>query len=91
MITNVTRNIDFQREYKLKHFDEMTVVMFFRVSDSYETYEDDAETVSQICGWEVCNDAENQCKKITFERKSLDWVLPKIIRRGMRVAIVDQM
>ena len=72
---------------KSKHPDAK---LLFRVGDFYETYQDDAEDVSNTLGIVLTkrNDGVNMAG---FPYHALDIYLPKLIRAGYRVAICDQL
>lgn len=64
----------------------------FRCGDFYETYNEDAEAASQILG--ITKTKHQGAMDITamagFPYHALDTYLPKLIRAGKRVAILDQ-
>ena len=80
-------------ELKAKHPD---AVLLFNVGDFYETYYDDAKTVSDVLGLTLTRvdstfhykDPAYMCG---FPSHALDTYLPKLIRAGIRVAICDQL
>lgn len=71
-------------ETKSAH-EEATILM--RVGDFYETYNGDAEIVADVCG--VTLTQNNGVQMCGFPYHALDTYLPKLIRAGHRVAIVD--
>lgn len=74
------------QELKEKHPD---ATLLFRCGDFYECYHDDAETTAQVLGITLtkrCN-----IRMAGFPHHALDTYLPKLIRKGLRVAICDQM
>ena len=80
-------------ELKAKHPD---AVLLFNVGDFYETYYDDAKTVSDVCGLTLTRvDSTFHYKEPAymcgFPRHALDTYLPKLVRAGVRVAICDQL
>ena len=77
-------------QMKAKHPD---AVLLFRVGDFYETFSDDAITVSEICGITLTRRANGSAKAIElagFPHHALDTYIPKIVRAGKRVAICEQ-
>jgi DNA mismatch repair protein MutS len=69
-------------------------VVLFRMGDFYETFDDDAHTVSRILG--ITLTSRNNGKKADdvpmagFPHHALDTHLPKLVRAGLRVAICEQ-
>ena len=77
-----------------KKFDEMkakhqNALLLFNVGDFYETYEEDAKTVSEVLG--IILTRKGDTMMAGFPRHSLDTYLPKLVRAGKRVAICEQM
>lgn len=77
-----------------KQFDELKAknpdaVLLFRVGDFYETYEDDAVTVSDVLG--IVLTKRGGTRMAGFPHHALDTYLPKLVRAGQRVAICDQL
>ncbi len=77
-----------------KQFDELKAknpdaVLLFRVGDFYETYEDDAVTVSDVLG--ITLTKRGGTRMAGFPHHALDTYLPKLVRAGQRVAICDQL
>lgn len=66
-------------------------VLLFRVGDFYETYEEDAETASQILGIVLTTRNTDGTKMAGFPYHALDTYLPKLVRAGKRIAICDQL
>ncbi len=68
-------------------------VLLFRVGDFYETFGEDAVKVSEILGI-VCTRRNNggvDMELAGFPHHSLDSYLPRLVRAGQRVAVVDQL
>ncbi|PEN15389.1 DNA mismatch repair protein MutS [Longibacter salinarum] len=68
-------------------------VLLFRMGDFYETFEEDAHTVSRILGITLTSRNNGKADDIPmagFPHHSLDSHLPKLIRAGLRVAICEQ-
>ena len=75
-------------DLKAKHPD---AVLLFRCGDFYESYEQDAETCSRTLGITLTIRNTDKTKMAGFPLHTLDTYLPKLIRAGKRVAIVDQL
>lgn len=67
-------------------------ILLFRVGDFYETFSDDAVTVSRELGITLTrrNNGGDQTPLAGFPFHALDSYLPKLIRRGFRVAVCEQ-
>ncbi|MDZ7716866.1 MAG: DNA mismatch repair protein MutS [Balneolaceae bacterium] len=76
-------------EIKEKH--EGTILLF-RVGDFYETFADDAELVSRELGITLTkrNNGGDQTPLAGFPYHSLDTYLPKLVKKGYRVAVCEQ-
>lgn len=76
-------------EIKEKH---PGTVLLFRVGDFYETFSDDAELVSKELGITLTkrNNGGDQTPLAGFPFHALDTYLPKLVKRGYRVAICEQ-
>ncbi len=72
-----------------------TSVFLFRCGDFYECYEEDASEVSRIVGITLSSQAitgsSERIKFAGFPHHALDVYLPKLVRAGKRIAIVDQL
>lgn len=69
-------------------------IMLFRVGDFYETFGDDAIQASEILGITLTRRGNGYSKDTNlagFPHHALDTYLPKLLRAGKRVAIVDQL
>ena len=81
-------------DLKSKHPD---AVLLFRVGDFYETYGEDARSVSQTLGITLTRSNSTKGKDgkplemAGFPHHALDTYLPKLVRAGLRVAICDQL
>lgn len=76
---------------KVKYPDAL---LLFRVGDFYETFGQDAITVSNVLGIVLTkrkNGAAADIELAGFPHHSLDTYLPKLVRAGYRVAICDQL
>lgn len=79
------------QEIKTKHPD---TVLLFRVGDFYECFADDAKDVSEYLGLTLTRRANgnNEFTYLTrFHHHALDVYLAKIVRKGRRVAICEQL
>lgn len=68
-------------------------VLLFRVGDFYETFSDDAIEVSALLGITLTkrsNGAASHVELAGFPYHALDTYLPKLVAKGKRVAICDQ-
>jgi len=67
-------------------------ILLFRVGDFYETFSDDAELVSKELGITLTkrNNGGDQTPLAGFPFHALDTYLPKLVKRGYRVAICEQ-
>ncbi len=67
-------------------------ILLFRVGDFYETFGDDAELVSKELGITLTkrNNGSDQTPLAGFPYHALDTYLPKLVKRGHRVAVCDQ-
>ena len=89
METKKTENkmVETFNELKAKHPD---AVILFRVGDFYESYFDDAKTISDVLGVTLTKRRGEDGYCIAgFPSHALDTYLPKLIRAGLRVAICD--
>lgn len=79
------------RDLKSKHPD---AVLLFRVGGFYETYNEDAETISKILGVTLMKRDSTKCwcnRLAGFPAHALDKYLPKLTKTNHRVAICDQL
>lgn len=68
-------------------------ILLFRVGDFYETFGDDAAEVSTLLGITLTrrsNGAAADVPMAGFPHHALDTYLPKLVQKGKRVAICDQ-
>jgi len=67
-------------------------ILLFRVGDFYECFADDAELVSEELGITLTkrNNGNDQTQMAGFPYHALDTYLPKLVKRGYRVAVCDQ-
>ena len=81
------------RQYYAVKREQPQAVLLFRMGDFYETFEEDAKTVSRILGITLTsrnNGKAEDTPMAGFPHHSLDSHLPKLIRAGLRVAICEQ-
>lgn len=72
-------------ELKAKHPE---AVALFRVCNFYAAYFEDAQKVADVCGLIVSRN-QNGTPCATFPAHALDTYLPKLVRAGLKVCIVD--
>ena len=67
-------------------------ILLFRVGDFYETFSDDAITVSKELGITLTkrNNGGDMTPLAGFPYHSIDTYMPKLIRRGYKVAVCEQ-
>ncbi|SMO36453.1 DNA mismatch repair protein MutS [Fodinibius sediminis] len=67
-------------------------ILLFRVGDFYETFADDAELVSEELGITLTkrNNGSDQTPLAGFPYHALDTYLPKLVKKGHRVAVCEQ-
>ncbi|MCS3858805.1 DNA mismatch repair protein MutS [Salinibacter ruber] len=78
--------------YKIKEHHPKAILLF-RMGDFYESFDDDAKTVSRLLGitlTERNNGDADDVPMAGFPHHALDSHLPKLIRSGLRVAICEQ-
>ncbi len=78
-------------EIKTQHPD---AILLFRCGDFYETFSEDAIKASEILGITLTRRANGKASSVElagFPHHALDTYLPKLVRAGCRVAIVDQL
>jgi hypothetical protein len=76
-------------ELKERHPDS---ILLFRDGEKYKSLNSDASKVADVIGTKVekLKNKEDGYQQTSFPRQSLDTYPPKLIRAGMRIAIVDQ-
>ena len=74
-------------ELKKKYPDKL---ILFRCGDFYETYEDDAQLVSDCLGITLTKSHKTGLRMAGFPYHALDTYLPRLIRAGFRVVINDK-
>ncbi len=80
------------RQYhKIKNEHEGAILLF-RVGDFYETFADDAKLVSKELGITLTkrNNGSDQTPLAGFPYHALDTYLPKLVKKGYRVAVCEQ-
>ncbi len=78
-------------QIKSKHPD---TVLFFRLGDFFETFNEDAEITSKVCGITLTkrnNGGAADMPLAGFPHHQLDAYLPKLVKAGYRVAVCDQL
>ena len=79
----------YRKYYELKKKNPGCLVLF-RCGDFYETYEDDAQLVSDCIGITLTKVHKTGLRMAGFPYHALDTYLPRLIRAGFRVAIDDK-
>lgn len=79
----------YRKYYELKKKNPGCLVLF-RCGDFYETYEDDAQLVSDCIGITLTKAHKTGLRMAGFPHHALDTYLPRLIRAGFRVAIDDK-
>jgi len=78
--------------YKIKDRHPKAILLF-RMGDFYESFDEDAQTVSRLLGitlTERNNGDADDVPMAGFPHHALDSHLPKLVRSGLRVAICEQ-
>ena len=67
-------------------------ILLFRMGDFYETFYDDAKTVSRVCGLTLTSRAQGEgaIPLAGFPYHSIDTYLKRLITAGYKVAVCDQ-
>jgi len=82
------------RQYFKIKSEHPDTILFFRVGDFFETFEDDAKIASKVLGITLTkrsNGAAGDVPLAGFPHHAVDNYLPKLVRAGYRVAICEQM
>ncbi|MEL7496856.1 MAG: DNA mismatch repair protein MutS [Planctomycetota bacterium] len=80
----------------MKQYDEAKkacgdALLFFRMGDFYELFHDDAKVAAEVLGLNLTSrDKSNSVPMAGFPYHQLDTYLGKLIKRGFRVAVCDQ-
>lgn len=91
MNATVAKRIDFQANRKSQYIENDKRIFLFRDMDFYFTYNEDAEIIGQVLGASVKVAHAEDFTYAAFSAYKLDQYLPAIIRKGHRVAIVDNL
>lgn len=86
-ITTTGKRIEFMRKYREKCGDNG--VFLFRLRDVYRAYNEDADKLVDAIGLIKHKDERDGCTFVEFPAHRIDQFLPAIIRKGIRVAICD--
>ena len=87
-------NTPLMRQYYKIKGRHPNAILLFRMGDFYETFEDDAITVSNVLGITLTkrsNGAAQDVPLAGFPHHALDNHLPKLVQAGLRVAICEQL
>jgi DNA mismatch repair protein MutS len=82
--TSDAKNIQFKNEFKQKH-DQPNTIIIFRLNNTYKVYDEDAKVCRKICSVNIGNE-----NSFEFGRRMLDIYLPRLVRFGYRIAIAEQ-
>src|SRR3954465_6233165 len=74
------------RDAKEKH---PGMLLFFRMGDFYELFEEDAELGAKLLGLTLTS-RDKTIKMAGFPHHQLEHYLPKVLAAGQRVAVCDQ-
>ncbi|MCA0269089.1 MAG: DNA mismatch repair protein MutS [Bacteroidetes bacterium] len=83
-----------QRQYAKIKERHPGAILLFRMGDFYETFDDDAVTVSGVLGITLTkrsNGGASETPLAGFPHHALDQHLPKLVAAGLRVAICEQL
>jgi DNA mismatch repair protein MutS len=80
------------RQYHKIKDEHEGAILLFRVGDFYETFADDAELVSRELGITLTkrNNGSDQTPLDGYPYHALDTYLPKLVKKGYRVAVCEQ-
>jgi len=80
------------RQYHKIKDEHEGAILLFRVGDFYECFADDAKLVSKELGITLTkrNNGGDQTPMAGFPHHALDTYLPKLVKKGHRVAVCDQ-
>ena len=87
-VSSQNKTLEVYNDLKEKHPDAL---LLFRTGDFYTTYNDDARTAADKLGITLTKPSKKEGIDFlsSFPHHALDVYLPKLIRAGVRVAIVD--
>ena len=94
MAKTKTKETPLMKQYngiKAKYKD---AILLFRVGDFYETFGDDARTISKVLGITLTKRANGKASEVAlagFPHHSIDTYLPRLVKAGYRAAICDQL
>ena len=91
MNTTVAKRIDFQTNRKSQCIENDKPIFLFRDMDFYFTYNEDADTTSIDLHIDKKAASDNDFTYTVFSASKLEQYLPILIRKGHRVAIVDNL
>jgi DNA mismatch repair protein MutS len=86
----MTKLIQQYQQIKIKYKD---AILLFRVGDFYETFNEDAKIVSEVTGITLVESETDEHFKasVSLPVHSLDNALRKLVRKGHKVAICEQL
>ena len=86
MFKDVERYLEMKKKYP-------DAILLFRFADGeYQAYNEDADKVAEACGLNVIpvTGGDGSGKLVAFQHQKLDIYLQRLVRKGYRVAIVDE-
>jgi DNA mismatch repair protein MutS len=92
MSTKTKSHTPLMRQYHDIKDEHPGAILLFRVGDFYETFADDAKLVSRELGITLTkrNNGGDQTPLAGFPYHALDTYLPKLVKKGHRVAVCEQ-
>lgn len=82
------------RQYNKIKARHPNAILLFRMGDFYETFDEDARTVSRVLGITLTKRANGGASDVPlagFPHHALDNYLPKLVQAGLRVAVCEQL
>ena len=73
-------------QFKAKYGD---AIILFRCSDLYMVVEEDADACSKVLGVPMSVSGTDSIKSVAFPECALDTYLPKLVKAGYRICILD--
>jgi DNA mismatch repair protein MutS len=92
--TKNTAETPLMRQYTKIKERHPNAILLFRLGDFYETFEEDARTVSRVLGITLTKRSNGGASDVPlagFPHHALDNYLPKLVQAGLRVAICEQL
>lgn len=80
--TTDAKNVQYKNEFKRSHVGNKVVM--FRLGNTYKVYDEDAEVLNKVLNTTIENNS------VEFSYNMLDIYLPRLIRFGYSIVIVEQ-